>query len=234
MLNKKIKVKCSSCGENKHPCEFKGLFRRVYHPKDSDGRASWIEDRILVQELPAEAVCRVCLGLIPKTPESEMFDMYRRMSTRNKLNFGQPVRFGFKEFEAWIAGTKYREILAAYEAAGRKSKGLAPCVDRINSWAEYSLNNIQIITCAENSGKGAGPALGAKELTMKFFKKLREDRGLSKYEMARLLEMLPQTYYYYEDQAKGCSFEILSHIRKKLKLSWSQLGKLIDGESDEK
>lgn len=65
---------------------------------------------------------------------------------------------------------------------------------------------------------------------MRFFKRIREKLGLTKYEMANHLGLLPPSYYYYEDKAKGCSFEVLSIIRRKLKLSWEDLGAYIDEE----
>lgn len=48
--------------------------------------------------------------------------------------------------------------------------------------------------------------------------------------MALFLDMLPQTYGHYENKAAGIKLETLSHIRKKLDLSWSELGRLIDEE----
>lgn len=81
-----------------------------------------------------------------------------------------------------------------------------------------------------NSQDSAKIADQDKTSTMRFFKKIREKLGLTKYEMANHLGMLPPTYYYYEDKAKGCSFEVLASVRKKLKISWEELGALIDME----
>lgn len=115
-------------------------------------------------------------------------------------------------------------------AQGRRD--LMPSVDRINSWAGYDLENIQIITQGDNASKNNIPALGAKLLTMRFFQKLREIKGLTKYEMALFLGMTPSTYYYYEDQARGCSFEILCLIKKKMEISWERIGDMLEDEFD--
>lgn len=81
-----------------------------------------------------------------------------------------------------------------------------------------------------DSKDSAPAATQDKTGTMRFFKKIREKLGLTKYEMANHLGMLPPTYYYYEDKAKGCSFEVLASVRKKLGISWNDLGALIDAE----
>lgn len=65
---------------------------------------------------------------------------------------------------------------------------------------------------------------------MKFLKKIRESKGLTKYGMAKLLGMIPNTYNHYEDKAEGIKLETLVHIRKKLDLSWPELGKMLEDE----
>lgn len=64
----------------------------------------------------------------------------------------------------------------------------------------------------------------------KLFEGLRAKRELTKYEMANYLGMLPQSYYYLEEKAQGCSFEVLSSVRAKSGLSWNQFGIMIDEE----
>jgi DNA-binding XRE family transcriptional regulator len=105
---------------------------------------------------------------------------------------------------------------------------IKPTIDRIDGWMGYELANLQVITHSENSSKGDRTAIGRRERTMLFFKTLRNKLNLTKYEMARHLDILPQSYYYYEEKARGCSFEILSLIRKKLEISWEEIGQLID------
>lgn len=65
---------------------------------------------------------------------------------------------------------------------------------------------------------------------MRFLKKLREDRGLTQYGMAKYLGLITNTYVHYEEKAQGIKLEVLADLRRKLDLSWSQLGKLIDEE----
>lgn len=65
---------------------------------------------------------------------------------------------------------------------------------------------------------------------MKFLKKLRDSRGLTKYSMAKLLGMIPNTYNHYEDKAEGIKLDTLAHIRTTLGLTWDELGKMIDVE----
>lgn len=48
--------------------------------------------------------------------------------------------------------------------------------------------------------------------------------------MAKLLNLLTNTYVYYEETAQGIKLEVLSEIRKTLGLSWSEMGRLIDEE----
>lgn len=72
-----------------------------------------------------------------------------------------------------------------------------------------------------------------KSAVMRFLKKLREDRGLTQYSMAKFLGLLTNTYVHYEEKAQGIKLEVLSSVRRKLDLSWNQLGKLIDEEVEQ-
>lgn len=67
-------------------------------------------------------------------------------------------------------------------------------------------------------------------LPMKFLKTIRENRKLSQYEMATFLGLRPQTYFYYEKKAQGINLSTLADIRKRLKLTWQELGAFIDEE----
>jgi transcriptional regulator with XRE-family HTH domain len=75
--------------------------------------------------------------------------------------------------------------------------------------------------------------LSAKFPSMLFLKKLREERGLSQYGMAKLLGMITGTYVHYEKKAQGIQLNTLVHIKKTLELSWEELGKLIEKEIKE-
>lgn len=96
---------------------------------------------------------------------------------------------------------------------------------------DYRLNNMQVITIGQNASKSSNAAVGALQITMRFFRRLRDKLGLTKYEMARHLGILPQSYYYFEEKARGCSFEVLILIKQKLNLSWEEIGKLIEEEA---
>lgn len=72
-----------------------------------------------------------------------------------------------------------------------------------------------------------------KPVPMRFLKKLREDKGLSQYEMATFLGLRPQTYFYYEKKAQGINLATLVDIRGKLEVSWQELGRLIELEVKE-
>jgi transcriptional regulator with XRE-family HTH domain len=68
---------------------------------------------------------------------------------------------------------------------------------------------------------------------MRFLKKIREDRGLTQYGMAKFLGMIQQTYIHYEEKAQGIKLEVLSALRRKLGMTWEDLGQLIDKEVGE-
>lgn len=70
-------------------------------------------------------------------------------------------------------------------------------------------------------------------LPMRFLKTIRDSRGLSQYEMATFLGLRPQTYFYYEKKAQGINLSTLADIRKRLKLSWQELGSFIEEEVSE-
>lgn len=69
-----------------------------------------------------------------------------------------------------------------------------------------------------------------KNAPMKFLKDIREERGLTRYGMAKLLGMIPGTYYNYEDTAQGIQLAALVRIKRRLGLSWEELGRLIEAE----
>ncbi len=217
------KVKCPICRDLKAWDQYPRLVRKRYGPKRG------IYTDVNSQNQNKENPCKDCdsQGIVKYA-----VGLYNRMCYRNYRAFGRYPKITLSQFWQFAKTSDYAALYNSHTS--RKNRGASkwdkPCVDRIDSWNEYELGNIQIITCSENSSKGNAPALGARRLTMRFFKKLREERGLTKYEMANFLGMLPSTYYYYEDEAKGCSFEILCLIRKKLEMSWEKLGVMIDEE----
>ena len=69
--------------------------------------------------------------------------------------------------------------------------------------------------------------------TMRFLKMIREKRGLTQYGMAKYLDMIINTYIHYETKAQGIKLEVLANIRKKLDLTWEEMGGLIDKEVEQ-
>ena len=65
---------------------------------------------------------------------------------------------------------------------------------------------------------------------MQFLKKLREDRGLSLYAMAKALGLIQQTYIYYETKANGVRLDVLIKVKEYFNLSWAELGEMIEKE----
>lgn len=65
---------------------------------------------------------------------------------------------------------------------------------------------------------------------MRFLKKIRESEGLTAYGMAKKLGLIEQTYRHYEQKAEGIKLETLADLRVKLKLTWNDLGDMIDEE----
>lgn len=66
-----------------------------------------------------------------------------------------------------------------------------------------------------------------KNKGLKFLAKLRREKGWSKYRVAMELDVLPQTYQYYEEGALGIKLSKLLEIQKLFGLSDSRLMKLI-------
>jgi len=174
--------------------------------------------------------CKKCVECL----DTYMLAMYRRIAKRHRDRWPGELDYSFEDFKVFLKDSGFHKKYKAYKNHQGKTKSrgtaLAPCIDRIDSGLGYLRSNIQLITQQENSSKCSAVALGAKDKTMRFFKNIRDSLGLTKYEMANHLGMLPPTYYYYEDKAKGCSFEVLTLIRAKLGLSWEELGKYIDDE----
>lgn len=154
--------------------------------------------------------------------------MYERMLNRQK-KLGSIKHWTFRAFWDWLQTTNYEEIYANYVAKGEDRK-YVPSIDRISILLDYRLGNVQVLTGSENTRKGDARVVSGNLVALRFFEKLRTKEGLTKYEMARKLGMLPQTYYYLEEHARGCSFEILTLLKTKLNLSWETLGQLIETE----
>lgn len=214
------KIVCTGCLKSRNLCDFVAAGRYV---RSVDGMV--FRDR--PHSKSDLIVCRDC----EKSENVASFALrsYKRIKTRHKQLTGDLLPYSFGDFWFWLQTTRYERLYNKYRKTGYPENcPITPSIDRIDAWRGYDLNNIQVLTVSENSSKGDKLALGGREKTMLFFKTLRKSLNMTKYEMARHLDMLPQTYYYYEDKARGCSFEILSLLRKKLNISWEDLGALID------
>ena len=80
------------------------------------------------------------------------------------------------------------------------------------------------------AGYGVNHRRLGSRLPMRFLKEIREREGLTAYGMAKKLSLLPQTYIQYERKAQGIRIKTLCNIRKKLGLTWDELGKYLDRE----
>ena len=131
------------------------------------------------------------------TEQQYAVEMYKRLSARQLSKFKEPLDFSCDQFLAFLKTTGYSKIFKEYrkrcfqKGDRTTAKGYAPSVDRIDSSYPYKIFNIQLLTHQENSLKGCGTTIGMRSRSMRFFKKIREDRGLQKSEMADLLGILP-------------------------------------------
>lgn len=226
-------IKPCKCCKNKKPLsEMIGWTKRQFRGA-KEGHYFTVE---IKEPLIKDFICKECW---PDTPDCYARTQYTAMKSRQARRFRSELSFSYQEFLVWLKSTNWRKMLLAHKARVIRMKerhpdyrpsGSAPAIDRINSWLDYRLDNIQVISQQENSRKGSGPSLGAQAKTMKFFKKLRKKENKTKYEMAKHLGMLPQTYFYLEEKARGCSFEILIMVKNKLNLSWNEMGEMLEDE----
>jgi hypothetical protein len=218
------KQRCVKCKEMKDLEAFKGGIRA----------RKWMTKSGIVERREAGKakknfwICSRCDN--PLLPERVAEKLYASIKATQKRNYGTDLAFSFFEFWEWLLKSGFETMLKAVPPKDCSNTMARLSIDRINSWLDYRLDNMQILPRGENASKGSGPAIAARLLTMRFFEKLRAKKGLTKYEFARFLGILPQTYYYLEDKARGCSFEILCLIREKMGLSWDELGRLVDNE----
>lgn len=81
------------------------------------------------------------------------FDDIKRRLKKTKSYKNRKLLFNLKEFTDFVlAQESYLRIFNTW-AANNYQKGLAPSIDRIDNNGDYSLDNIQIITLADNGRK---------------------------------------------------------------------------------
>lgn len=71
-------------------------------------------------------------------------------------------------------------------------------------------------------------------MSVHFVKKIRESKGLTRYALAKLLGVMPQTVDWWEDRASGRGYEMLVELRQIAGLSWDQMGEMLDKEFKKK
>lgn len=223
--NKEIlRAVCEECKSPKSLLEFDKWSRKQYFGKSESVKRSL---RSKPSKMPL-----ICTECWPRSLDREIFAIFKRLESRQRRNFSADLSFDYQQFREWLIQSDYFLLLKRAKRVRLCNRGMhLPSIDRINSGLDYRLDNMQVITIGQNSSKNSNAAVGALQKTMRFFKRLRDKLGLTKYEMARHLGILPQSYYYFEEKARGCSFEVLILIKKKLGLSWEEIGKLIEEEA---
>lgn len=99
----------------------------------------------------ADNICKSCARKYPRVVIQEIYQ-HQRHSSKTR---GMPLpKYTFVEFKTWILSQpNFRALYTAW-LKSRFSIALKPSVDRIKEWETYSLDNIQLMTWAENKAKG--------------------------------------------------------------------------------
>lgn len=217
-------MKCTKCKETKRIDELfgTGRFRTSYQGAGKPAKKIFVK-----YETPETAfkICRLCW---PETPEYRAFRKYHRI--RWCFDDDREPTYTFVEFWEWLKKQPKFKQAAQWKPYSKKPHAECICIDRIDNNIGYELSNLQVITVSENSSKNDSEVFSSFRVAMRFFRKLRKDRKLTKYEMAHELGILPQTYYYLEDKARGCSFEVLCLLHERLGVPWVEIGDLIMSE----
>lgn len=102
-------------------------------------------------KLNLKGLCRTCARKFPKT---FLRETYFSQINNSKVR-GLPLpNYSFEEFRSWIlAQPNFKSLYKAW-VNSKFDKYLKPSVDRIKEWETYTLDNIQVITWAENKAKG--------------------------------------------------------------------------------
>lgn len=98
-----------------------------------------------------KGLCRNCARKFPKTFLRETY--FRQIDSSRARGLPLP-NYTFEEFRSWIlVQPNFKSLYKAW-VNSKFDKYLKPSVDRIKEWETYTLDNIQIITWAENKAKG--------------------------------------------------------------------------------
>lgn len=102
-------------------------------------------------KLNLKGLCRTCAR---KFPKPFLRETYFSQINNSRVR-GLPLpNYSFEEFRSWIlAQPNFKSLYKAW-VNSKFDKYLKPSVDRIKEWETYTLDNIQVITWAENKAKG--------------------------------------------------------------------------------
>lgn len=99
-------------------------------------------------------VDNICKSCGRKYPRVIILEMYQHQRHSSKTR-GLPLpKYSFVEFKSWILSQPNFRPLYTTWLKSKFNKALKPSVDRIKEWETYSLDNIQLMTWAENKAKG--------------------------------------------------------------------------------
>ena len=102
-------------------------------------------------KLNLKGLCRTCARKFPKPFLREMY--FTQID--NSRTRGLPLpNYSFEEFRSWILAQPNFKALYKAWVNSKFDKYLKPSVDRIKEWETYTIDNIQVITWAENKAKG--------------------------------------------------------------------------------
>lgn len=87
----------------------------------------------------------------------QLYQSIKERLAKGKSYKGRKLLFTKEQLtEFCLLDVSYRAIFKEWEASGFRRQ-LSPSVDRINNDGDYSLDNIQILTHADNGRKGSSP-----------------------------------------------------------------------------
>lgn len=95
--------------------------------------------------------CKECRKqLYLRTKEGLVRNIYQAEKARTKRRNFEPVTYTFSELLDWFWKQPNAETLYKNWCDSGYKKELRPSIDRINDYKGYSLDNIQLVTCAQN------------------------------------------------------------------------------------
>ncbi len=83
----------------------------------------------------------------------KMSSMYYQQFSSSKNRKMRPPNYSLKKFSEWLEENGFRTLYDSWVAGGLK-KGEAPSADRVNPTLPYTIDNLELITWAENERRG--------------------------------------------------------------------------------